>query len=411
MWSVSYASLFWFVLGVWFYWVFLEKNLLAWHLWIPWGLGYLIPSWSWSYAWGGWVYLGLIGSRVLLLVLLRKFCDPYKYKLWVVPFLWTGWTLLLLIGPTGVLLDSPVTALPSWGLHFGFVTGLVFLVSIVALVALKLRGETPSALSRLIVILVGLAYFRSYQASQVLLTESMMQDPGSVIGLLQTDWPMEEKWNSDLASRQEEEVALKVRRLAEAGAKVIVTPETCSTGVPLLCSVRRSRFWSRLARELKVTLILGTVDGPKKNNYYNCAWVIGPDGSYLYRYDKSALIPYFESHYLQGDLGNLPGSEVRLAICLESVHGENLWSAPRSYSINLLNEAGFLSSAPLIRMRACLKFLAISRKEASVWSSNKGSVGGIATSGSPERFKAVDISGKLVKIRHSLTTLSRGSFK
>ncbi len=106
------------------------------------------------------------------------------------------------------------------------------------------------------------------------------------------------KWNPERADQTVSIYEGLSRRAAEAGAQIIVFPETAMPAALNADPVLRGRI-ARLARETHATYVVGGVavegrSGGRAVEFFDSAFVIEPDGSFGARYDKSQLVPFGE---------------------------------------------------------------------------------------------------------------------
>jgi len=126
-------------------------------------------------------------------------------------------------------------------------------------------------------------------------------DPGAEtirVAVLQGNIEQGAKWNPEWAERTFTIYEDLSRRAAEAGAELVVFPETAVPGALNSDSVLRDRM-AQLARETGAAYVVGSVaveHEPSRNAtvFFDSAFVIQPDGSFGARYDKSKLVPFGE---------------------------------------------------------------------------------------------------------------------
>jgi apolipoprotein N-acyltransferase len=118
------------------------------------------------------------------------------------------------------------------------------------------------------------------------------------VAVLQGNIEQGVKWNPEWA---EETLAIYEdlsRKAVEAGAELVVFPETAVPRALNSDPVLRDRM-ARLARETGAAYVVGSVaeeHGPSGRalEYFDSAFAIQPDGSFGARYDKSQLVPFGE---------------------------------------------------------------------------------------------------------------------
>ncbi len=118
------------------------------------------------------------------------------------------------------------------------------------------------------------------------------------VAVLQGNIEQGVKWNPAWAERTLTAYEDLSRRAAEAGAEVVVFPETAMPGALNSDPILRARM-SRLARETGAAYVVGGVaverrPGQRALEFFDSAFVIRPDGSFGERYDKSQLVPFGE---------------------------------------------------------------------------------------------------------------------
>jgi len=106
------------------------------------------------------------------------------------------------------------------------------------------------------------------------------------------------KWNPEWAERTFAIYEDLSRRAAEAGAELVVFPETAVPGALNSDPVLRERM-ARLARETGAAYVVGSVaierrPGGSGLEFFDSAFAIRPDGQFGARYDKSQLVPFGE---------------------------------------------------------------------------------------------------------------------
>jgi apolipoprotein N-acyltransferase len=109
------------------------------------------------------------------------------------------------------------------------------------------------------------------------------------------------KWNAAWIERTLGVYEDLTRRAVQAGARVVVWPETAVPGLIEGNASLRARIES-LARETGVALVvggMGIANDPERPEgdglrYYDSAFVLSPEGVWLDRYDKAHLVPFGE---------------------------------------------------------------------------------------------------------------------
>jgi apolipoprotein N-acyltransferase len=118
------------------------------------------------------------------------------------------------------------------------------------------------------------------------------------VAVLQGNIEQGVKWNPEWAERTLATYEDLSREAVEAGAEVVVFPETAVPGALNSDPVLRDRM-ARLARETRAAYVVGSVaverpPGRLVREFFDSAFAIQPDGSFSARYDKSQLVPFGE---------------------------------------------------------------------------------------------------------------------
>jgi apolipoprotein N-acyltransferase len=118
------------------------------------------------------------------------------------------------------------------------------------------------------------------------------------VAVLQGNIDQGVKWNPGWVERTIAIYEDLSRKAVEAGAEVIVFPETAVPGALNSDPVLRDRM-ARLARETGAAYVVGSVavespQGQFVREFFDSAYAIQPDGSFSARYDKSQLVPFGE---------------------------------------------------------------------------------------------------------------------
>ncbi len=281
--------------------------------WRPWLLGWLAGTVYWVVA-TNWVfevmhhygglpliaavgsvlgmamYLGLIWMMVTGLLALV----PPAWRVWFLPVAWIAidtlrrfqpyqfpWSdVALVFGDSPALLGS----LPIWG-----ATGLGWATVAVGagLWGLTRRDRRPAA-TGLLVAAIGSTLVFSVVAPHFDGT-----GPTVRVAVIQPGTTLEEKWNP----AEWEEIADRVwsltRQAADAGAQVVVWPESA---VPFRIDTDETyrRIVTGLAVELDIEIVLNSVGETAGGGYANSAYLVTRDGVSPVRYDKVHLVPFGE---------------------------------------------------------------------------------------------------------------------
>jgi apolipoprotein N-acyltransferase len=126
-------------------------------------------------------------------------------------------------------------------------------------------------------------------------------DPGAEtvrVAVLQGNIEQGVKWSPEWAERTFAAYEELSRRAVEAGAELVVFPETAVPGALNSDPALRDRM-TELARETGAAYVVGSVaverqPGGRSTEFFDSAFVIQPDGSFGARYDKSKLVPFGE---------------------------------------------------------------------------------------------------------------------
>lgn len=105
-----------------------------------------------------------------------------------------------------------------------------------------------------------------------------------------------DKWSPEWADRTLQIYETLTRQARDAGAKVVLWPETAVPG-PLSPDTFMHERVTRLARETGLTLVVGAVafeESPDDLLVFDSAYVVRSDGELVERYDKSHLVPFGE---------------------------------------------------------------------------------------------------------------------
>lgn len=136
-------------------------------------------------------------------------------------------------------------------------------------------------------------------------------EPGETVrvAVLQGNVDQDVKWSPEFAERTLADYEALSRRAVEQGAEVVVWPETAVPGSPDYDAEIAERL-EALAAETHAALVVGAVgiqfgdsEGqahgamriqPRGAHFYDSAFLYGPDGARLDRYDKTHLVPFGE---------------------------------------------------------------------------------------------------------------------
>jgi apolipoprotein N-acyltransferase len=146
-------------------------------------------------------------------------------------------------------------------------------------------------------------------AGWLLAREASRPAPRTVrIAVLQGNVDQGVKWSPERAEEIWADYVGLVRDAVGQGAVLVVWPETSVPGLVERDPELRARL-SALARETGSTMVLGAVGfelDPVTRDplFFDSAFVLGPDGAFLTRYDKSHLVPFGEYVPLRDLLGH-----------------------------------------------------------------------------------------------------------
>jgi apolipoprotein N-acyltransferase len=123
------------------------------------------------------------------------------------------------------------------------------------------------------------------------------------------------KWNAAWIESTLAKYEALSRAAASSGAELIVWPETAVPGALEALPALRARI-EALARETRAALVVGGVGlaldvRGRPTAYYDSAFVLGPDGEWRDRYDKSHLVPFGEYIPFQDWLGRVLSAVAR----------------------------------------------------------------------------------------------------
>lgn len=179
----------------------------------------------------------------------------------------------------------------------------------------------------------------------------LARDPGQPeasvrIGVVQGNVDQDVKWSPEWAERTLADYEALTRRAADDGAQVVVWPETAVPGSPDYDPNLAERL-AALARELRVALVVGAVGVEPRTEgglrYFDSAFVIGPDGLYPDRYDKTVLVPFGEYVPFRALLGTFIEAIARGAANTDVSAGR----APRAVAVPLADGSALLAGVPI----------------------------------------------------------------
>ena len=199
-------------------------------------------------------------------------------------------------------LNPGLMGLAPWtGVH-----GLAFAVALCGAALAQWWREGAARPSRPVVVALGAVGLLHLPGLFAFLPDDF--DESLKVAAIQGNIDQGQKWRPDLA---EEILAIYIdlsRRAIEEGSRVIVWPETA---VPGFLELQReiSVPVSALARENSVSLVVGATgmeldDGGREiRHVFDSAFLIGPEGEAVARYDKTHRVPFGEYVPLRGLIG------------------------------------------------------------------------------------------------------------
>jgi apolipoprotein N-acyltransferase len=173
------------------------------------------------------------------------------------------------------------------------------------------------------------------------------EPPRLRVALVQPNIPNDKKWDPRLRPEHFENLAQLSRQGKDAGAELVVWPETAAP-----CFLLRDRRWrpfvESLAAELEIPVFLGLPDYERVSRdrvtYTNSAALFGADGGFAGRMDKIELVPFGE---------RVPFSQY-LSVLDRVDFGEADFVAGREF---VLFEAGDFRFANLVCFEAIFPYL------------------------------------------------------
>jgi apolipoprotein N-acyltransferase len=132
------------------------------------------------------------------------------------------------------------------------------------------------------------------------------------VAVLQGNIDQGVKWSRAAAERTLRTYEAQTRAAAEAGARVVVWPETAVPGA--VDGDPDLRAWlAQLARTTGALLVVGGVgldfdDAARPRHYYDSAYAIDPVAGFTDRYDKTHLVPFGEYVPFRGLIGLFVGA-------------------------------------------------------------------------------------------------------
>jgi apolipoprotein N-acyltransferase len=166
------------------------------------------------------------------------------------------------------------------------------------------------------------------------------------VAVLQGNVDQAVKWSAAFAERTLADYESLTRQAAKQGAVLVLWPETAVPGSPDYGDELADRLGA-LAREAGVTLVVGAVGvEPLAGGglrYFDSAYVIATDGSFIDRYDKSHLVPFGEYVPLRDLIGRWVSAIARGAATTDVSPGRS----PRAVAIPLPGGATLTAGVPI----------------------------------------------------------------
>lgn len=226
--------------------------------------------------------------------------------------------------PWGHLGYSQIRSLPA--LQMVSVTGIHGLTAwLIAVNVLTLRALRPTG-ARWAAVAVAAAVVAVPVGLGAMRLSKPLENETVRVALVQPNIRNREKWDPALRERHFENMAELSRRGVEAGAKLVVWPETAAP-----CYLLKDKEWrpyvANLARELNVPVFTGFPDyqvvreeAGRRVTYTNSAALFATTGNVVGRMDKIQLVPFgermpfsqtfdFMSRVDFGEADFLPGKE------------------------------------------------------------------------------------------------------
>jgi apolipoprotein N-acyltransferase len=274
---------------------------------------------------------------------------------WLSAAAWTaldhGKTFLLTGFPWALLgyaqhLNPWLLGLAPWTGVFGL--GFVTVLGAAAAVDLALAARAGAPVPRRAVVGLGVAVLAHGLGAAALAQEPRGPVQTVRVGLVQGDIDQGVKWSPTWAERTLEIYEDLTRRAVADGARIVLWPETAVPGSPDASAALTERLGD-LARETRATLVVGAVGlgrdpdhpgGPPR--YFDSAFVFGPDGAPLERYDKAHLVPFGEYLPFRALLGHFVEALARGVADTDVSAG----AAPRALELPVAGPAGSAAAPP-----------------------------------------------------------------
>jgi len=166
------------------------------------------------------------------------------------------------------------------------------------------------------------------------------------VAVLQGNIDQAVKWSPEWAEQTLADYEALTRRAAQQGAQLVLWPETAVPGSPDWSAELADRL-AALARETELTLLVGAVGVDSlaggTTHYFDSAYLIAPDGSFVDRYDKTHLVPFGEYVPMRDLLGRFVSAIARGAATTDVSAGRT----PRAIAIPLPRGATLTAGVPI----------------------------------------------------------------
>jgi apolipoprotein N-acyltransferase len=283
------------------------SQTIAWLIMVPWVVRVMSHYGGLPYAAGVAIFvamaaiLGLYGGLFAWIVYRLRLGSSFHRWL-AVPLAWAAVEYLrtyLLTGFPWNLLVAAIIDYTSFS-QFSRVAGpylvgamLVFMSSVLA----WLLTQRVPAIARVLVVSGTLIVLGVWWASGLVATKLITRPSGiapTTAALLQPNIPQQMRWDPQNTIRIYEQMIAMTNRAADAGAKVVIWPEST---VPL--AFTSSDFYKseieRISAQRNIDIILGSVaeDPQQANRLWNSAYLV-TGGNASGRYDKIRLVPFGE---------------------------------------------------------------------------------------------------------------------
>ncbi len=174
-----------------------------------------------------------------------------------------------------------------------FITFLLVAVNAFAALALLSFARKERPMLKLSCLVIAGILVVQYGAGTILWFCRSESEDRVTVAVLQGNISSQEKWSDESMERTEEVYEKYTREAAEAGADIIIWPETA---VPFTVTPRNSlgRFISKLARQTGTTILVGAFS-EAEDGYYNAILCFLPNGKMSDTvYAKRRLVPFGE---------------------------------------------------------------------------------------------------------------------